>query len=86
MWQEEFGCGGGNCAQELNFIVVVTRFLGKSRRFLWCFDGAVVVKCVVNVVRRQSLFWCRKMRHGFAVFFALARGWNPRGQESVLFL
>jgi hypothetical protein len=31
-------------------------YLAKNGVQLWCFCGAVVVNCVVNVVRKQAFF------------------------------
>jgi hypothetical protein len=51
IWMWRPGLGG-----ELKSAVVLSGVLGKRGGFLWLFDGEDVVKCVVNVVRRQRLF------------------------------
>jgi hypothetical protein len=37
--------------------------------FIMVKRGAVVVSCVVNVVREQSPLWSVKVRHDFEVYF-----------------
>jgi hypothetical protein len=41
----------------------------KSRAFLWCFCGEVVVDCVVNVVSWRILLWCGKIGQLFQLYF-----------------
>jgi hypothetical protein len=44
-------------------------FLAKTGAKTWCFDGEFVVVCVVNVVLRHHVFYARKMRHEFWIYF-----------------
>jgi hypothetical protein len=39
-------------------------FFGENGLFLWFFDGEDVVKCVVEVVRKQPLLWRVRVRQG----------------------
>lgn len=58
------------------FLVFAGVFEGCSRKnafSAWCFDGENVVKCVVNVVGKPSLFRPQKMRHHSQLFFFSTR-------------
>jgi hypothetical protein len=48
---------------------VLTGFLRKCVATTWCFCGHVVVKCVVNVVRRRPFFPESEVRHAFLIYF-----------------
>jgi hypothetical protein len=56
--------------------VFLQGFLGKSGCRTWCFDGAVVVECVVKMVRWQSLFEAPKLGHGFEIYFEWVLFWE----------
>ena len=43
--------------------------LAKTGAKTWCFDGEFVVVCVVNVVLWHHVFYARKMRHEFWIYF-----------------
>jgi len=58
------------------FLVFAGVFEGCFRKnafSVWCFDGENVVKCVVNVVGKPSLFRPQKMRHHSQLFFFSTR-------------
>jgi hypothetical protein len=40
---------------------------------LWCFDGEIVVECVVIVVKKMVLFLSPKTRHILEIYFFVAR-------------
>jgi hypothetical protein len=48
---------------------VLLGILAKTGRRTWCFCGEFVVKCVVNVDRKQSLLWWANVGQVFEVYF-----------------
>jgi hypothetical protein len=48
-----------------------SRFLRKTVCGTWCFDGVIVVNCVVNVVFKHRLFRALEMRQLFQLYFVV---------------